>query len=45
MTSGLARATDVIGGYAAWWAAGLPTARAAERTVTLAPGAAPAWAP
>jgi len=42
---GLARATDVIGGYAAWVEAGLPTARAAERTVTLAPGAAPAWAP
>jgi rhodanese-related sulfurtransferase len=40
---GLARATDVIGGYAAWAAAGLPTARAADRTVTLAPGAGPAW--
>ena len=42
---GLARATDVIGGYAAWVAAGLPTAQAAERAVTLAPGAAPAWGP
>ena len=42
---GLARATDAIGGYAAWAAAGLPTAAAADRTVTLAPGAAPAWAP
>ena len=42
---GLAHATDVIGGYAAWVAAGLPTAPAAERTVTLAPGAAPAWTP
>lgn len=41
---GLVRATDVIGGYIAWAAAGLPTAAAAERTVTLAPGAAPAWA-
>jgi rhodanese-related sulfurtransferase len=39
---GLARATDVIGGYGAWVAAGLPTARAAERTVQLAPGAAAA---
>jgi len=39
---GLARATDVIGGYGAWVAAGLPTARAAERAVQLAPGAAPA---
>jgi rhodanese-related sulfurtransferase len=37
---GLARATDVIGGFGAWVAAGLPTARAAERTVELAPGAA-----
>jgi rhodanese-related sulfurtransferase len=40
---GLSRATDVIGGYSAWVEAGLPTARAAERAVTLAPGAAPAW--
>jgi rhodanese-related sulfurtransferase len=40
---GLSRATDVIGGYRAWAEAGLPTARAAERAVTLAPGAAPAW--
>jgi rhodanese-related sulfurtransferase len=39
---GLARATDVIGGYGAWAAAGLPRARAAERTVELAPGAAAA---
>ena len=37
---GLERATDVIGGYGAWAAAGLPTAPAAERTVELAPGAA-----
>ena len=37
---GLTRATDVIGGYAAWATAGLPTAPAAERTVELAPGAA-----
>ena len=39
---GLARATDLIGGYRAWAAAGLPTARAAENTVVLAPGAAQA---
>jgi rhodanese-related sulfurtransferase len=37
-------ATDVIGGYRAWAAAGLPTARAAENAVLLAPGAAPAVA-
>jgi rhodanese-related sulfurtransferase len=42
---GLARATDMIGGYAAWAAAGLPTASPAERAVTLAPGAGPAWRP
>jgi rhodanese-related sulfurtransferase len=44
---GLARATDMIGGYAAWAAAGLPTAQAAERAVALAPGAASAsaWRP
>jgi len=36
---GLARATDVVGGYQAWRAAGLPTATAAERTVVIAPGA------
>jgi rhodanese-related sulfurtransferase len=40
---GLDRATDVIGGYAAWQAAGLPTASAAERTVAIAPGASPAF--
>ena len=40
---GLTRATDVIGGYAAWQAAGLPTASAAERTVAIAPGASPAF--
>jgi rhodanese-related sulfurtransferase len=39
---GLARATDVIGGYGAWVAEGLPKARAAEHTVALAPGAATA---
>lgn len=39
---GLSRATDVIGGYAAWVGAGLPTARAHERTVRLAPLAASA---
>ena len=36
---GLARATDVVGGYQAWQDAGLPTAAAAERTVDIAPGA------
>jgi rhodanese-related sulfurtransferase len=36
---GLARATDVVGGYQAWQDAGLPTAAAAERTVVIAPGA------
>ena len=41
---GLALATDVIGGYQAWQADGLPTARPAERTVVIAPGAWPAFA-
>ncbi len=41
---GLARATDVIGGYQAWQAAGLPTARPVERAAVLAPGAGPAYA-
>jgi rhodanese-related sulfurtransferase len=36
---GLARATDVVGGYVAWVAAGLPWAPASERTATIAPGA------
>jgi rhodanese-related sulfurtransferase len=40
---GLARATDVAGGYRAWQAAGLPTARPEERTVVLAPGASRAY--
>jgi rhodanese-related sulfurtransferase len=39
---GLALATDVIGGYQAWRAAGLPTARPEERAVVFAPGASPA---
>jgi rhodanese-related sulfurtransferase len=39
---GLGRATDLIGGYRAWTAAGLPTAPAGAGTATLAPGAAPA---
>ena len=42
---GLHRATDVIGGYRAWVAEGLPSAPADAATVTLAPGAAPALAP
>jgi rhodanese-related sulfurtransferase len=37
---GLRRATDVIGGFRAWSAAGLPAAPAGAGTVTLAPGAA-----
>jgi rhodanese-related sulfurtransferase len=40
---GFARATDVIGGYTAWQAAGLPTARADERKVDIAPGASAAY--
>jgi rhodanese-related sulfurtransferase len=39
---GLSRATDVIGGFRAWSAAGLPTAAAGAGTVTLAPGASAA---
>jgi rhodanese-related sulfurtransferase len=42
---GRVRATDVIGGYQAWRAAGLPTARPEERAVALAPGAGPAYGP
>ena len=38
---GLALATDVAGGYQAWQAGGLPTARADERTAAIAPGASP----
>jgi rhodanese-related sulfurtransferase len=40
---GLALATDVAGGYQAWQADGLPTARPAERAVVIAPGASPAF--
>jgi len=40
---GLAKATDVDGGFRAWRAAGLPTARPAEKTVEIAPGASSAW--
>ena len=40
---GLALATDVAGGYQAWQAGGLPTARPAERTVSIAPGASAAF--
>jgi rhodanese-related sulfurtransferase len=40
---GLALATDVVGGYQAWQAAGLPTARPAERAVVIAAGASPAF--
>jgi rhodanese-related sulfurtransferase len=39
---GLQGATDVIGGYQAWAAACLPTARAVECTAVIAPGASPA---
>ena len=42
---GLYRATDVIGGFRAWTAEGLPSAPGGAGTVTLAPGAAPALAP
>jgi rhodanese-related sulfurtransferase len=40
---GFARATDVTGGYLAWRAAGLPTARPQEGTVVIAPGASRAY--
>lgn len=40
---GLHRATDVIGGFRAWTAEGLPSTAGGAGTVTLAPGAAPAW--
>jgi rhodanese-related sulfurtransferase len=36
---GLLKSTDVIGGYRAWAAAGLPTAPAAARTAQVAMGA------
>jgi rhodanese-related sulfurtransferase len=36
---GLSRSTDLIGGFAAWAAAGLPTAAAAARTASVAMGA------
>jgi rhodanese-related sulfurtransferase len=39
---GLRRATDITGGYQAWAAAGLPTARAEECAAVLATGATPA---
>ena len=39
---GLYRATDMIGGFRAWTAQGLPSAPGGAGTVTLAPGAAPA---
>jgi rhodanese-related sulfurtransferase len=39
---GLHGATDVIGGYQEWVAAGLPTARAAECAAVIAPGASAA---
>jgi rhodanese-related sulfurtransferase len=42
---GLYRATDMIGGFRAWTAAGLPSAPGGAGTVTLAPGAAPALLP
>jgi len=42
---GLYRATDLIGGFTAWTAAGLPSAPGGAGTVTLAPGAAPALPP
>jgi rhodanese-related sulfurtransferase len=42
---GLYRATDMIGGFHAWTADGLPSAPARAGTVALAPGAAPALFP
>jgi rhodanese-related sulfurtransferase len=41
---GFRGATDVIGGYQAWTAAGLPTARAEECAAVIAPGASSAMA-
>ena len=37
---GLSRASDMVDGFRAWAAAGLPTAAGGTGTVTLAPGAA-----
>ena len=42
---GLHRATDMIGGFVAWTAEGLPSVPASAGEVTLAFGAAPALAP
>jgi rhodanese-related sulfurtransferase len=42
---GLHRATDVIGGFLAWTAEGLPSSPASAGEVTLAYGAGPALAP
>jgi rhodanese-related sulfurtransferase len=42
---GLHRATDLIGGFTAWTALGLPSAPGGTGTVTLAPGAASALPP
>jgi rhodanese-related sulfurtransferase len=42
---GLLRATDVVGGFRAWAADGLPSAPGGAGSVTLAPGAAPAPVP
>ena len=42
---GLHRATDLIGGFTAWTALGLPSAPGGAGTVTLAPGAAPVLPP
>ena len=39
---GLHRATDLVGGFRAWAAAGLPWAPVGAGTVMLAPGASPA---
>jgi rhodanese-related sulfurtransferase len=36
---GQTRATDIVGGYLAWTAEGLPSAPASARTATIAPGA------
>jgi rhodanese-related sulfurtransferase len=42
---GLLQATDVVGGFRAWTADGLPSAPGGAGSVTLAPGAAPALVP
>ena len=41
---GLGQATDIVGGYRAWTAEGLPSAPASAGTATIAPGSVPVLA-